>query len=136
MRVLGQVNSTGGKENEQELETKGIRVTLGSVAEREKILSLAQGCDVVFHLAAAQHEANDPDQHFWAVNVDGTRNVIEASIEAGVKRFVHGSTIGVYEAAMEGEVDEETPLKPDNIYGVTKREGEKLALSWRWRWYL
>ncbi|MCZ6717687.1 MAG: NAD(P)-dependent oxidoreductase, partial [Gammaproteobacteria bacterium] len=129
VRLLGQVNSAAEQENQQMLEAKGIDVTLGSVAEREKILNLARDCDVVFHLAAAQHEANVPDQHFRTVNVDGTRNVIEASIEAQVKRFVHGSTIGVYGAAMEGEIDEETPLKPDNIYGVTKREGEKLALS-------
>ena len=129
VRLFGQVNSAAEQENQQMLEAKGIDVTLGSVAEREKILNLARDCDVVFHLAAAQHEANVPDQHFRTVNVDGTRNVIEASIEAQVKRFVHGSTIGVYGAAMEGEIDEETPLKPDNIYGVTKREGEKLALS-------
>jgi nucleoside-diphosphate-sugar epimerase len=42
---------------------------------------------------------------------------------------VHGSTIGVY-GSIEGAFDEQTPCMPDNIYGVTKFEGEKLALSY------
>lgn len=129
VELLGQVNNPAEQDNQQMLEANGIKVTLGSVADREQVFGLAQGCDVVFHLAAAQHEANVPDQHFWMVNVDGTRNVIEASVEARVKRFVHGSTIGVYGSALAGEIDEESPLRPDNIYGVTKREGEKIVLS-------
>jgi dihydroflavonol-4-reductase len=129
VELLGQINTTAEQENQHMLEASGIKVTLGSVTEREKIARLAQQCDVIFHLAAAQHEVNVPDQHFWAVNVDGTRNMLEACIEAKVKRFVHGSTIGVYGSAMEGEMNEDSPLRPDNIYGVTKREGERLVLS-------
>lgn len=127
--VLGQVNTPAEVENRRFLEGKGIRITPGSVTERDQLLDRAKGCDVVFHLAAAQHEANLPDRHFYAVNVDGTRNMLEASVTAGVKRFVHGSTIGVYGSAMEGELNEESALRPDTIYGVTKREGERLALS-------
>ncbi len=127
--LLGQANNVVEQQNQRVLEDNGIRVTLGSVTDRDTVLELAQGCDVVFHLAAAQHEANVPDQHFWTVNVDGTRNVIAASMKAGVKRFVHASTIGVYGSAMVSEINEDTPLRPDNIYGVTKYEGEKLAVS-------
>ena len=129
VEVLGQVNNAAELENQEMLKDRGINVTLGSVTEREKLFGLVQGCDIVFHLAAAQHEANVPDQHFWDVNVEGTRNVLEVSVEAKIKRFVQGSTIGVYGSAMEGEIDEDSPLKPDNIYGVTKYEGERLALS-------
>ena len=49
---------------------------------------------------------------------------------AGVKRFVHGSTIGVYGHA-DVPVNEDSPCNPENIYGETKLEGEKLALSYR-----
>jgi nucleoside-diphosphate-sugar epimerase len=45
-----------------------------------------------------------------------------------VRRVVHGSTIGVY-GSIEGEIDENSPCQPDNIYGITKLEGEKVALS-------
>ena len=129
VELLGQTNTQAEQENNQLLEKFGIKTTLGSVLEKDKLVELTQGCDIVFHLAAAQHEANVPDEHFYKVNVEGTRNMLEASVQSGVKRFVHGSTIGVYGSAMEGRLDENTPLRPNNIYGVTKREGEQLALS-------
>lgn len=130
VELLGQTNTQAEQENQQLLEKYGIRTTLGSILEKDKLIELAQDCDIVFHLAAAQHEANVPDEHFYNVNVEGTRNMLDASVQGGVKRFVHGSTIGVYGSAMEGSLDENTPLRPNNIYGVTKREGEQLALSY------
>lgn len=129
--VLGQINTPAEEENKQFLESKGAKVVLASVTEPDTLPAILQGVDVVFHLAAAQHEANVPEQHFWNVNVTGTKNIIEASIQAGVKRFVHGSTIGVYGSALDGEIDEASPLQPANIYGVTKLEGEKLVLSYQ-----
>jgi nucleoside-diphosphate-sugar epimerase len=129
VELLGQVNNAAELENQEMLKDRGINVTLGSVTEREQLFGLVQGCDIVFHLAAAQHEANVPDQHFWDVNVEGTRNMLEVSVEAKIKRFVQGSTIGVYGSALAGEIDEASSISPDNIYGVTKYEGERLALS-------
>ncbi len=133
VELLGQTNTQAELENTQLLEKLGIKTTLGSVLEKEKLTELTQGCDIVFHLAAAQHEVNVPDEHFYKVNVEGTRNMLEASVQGGVKRFIHGSTIGVYGSAMEGSLDENTPLRPNNIYGVTKHEGEQLALSFNER---
>jgi dihydroflavonol-4-reductase len=129
--VLGQENNPAERENRTLIESKGAKVWLGPVTDKRKIFELVNGVDVIYHLAAAQHEANVPDQHFREVNVNGTRNVIEAAIQSGVKRFVHGSTIGVYGSALSGELNEASVLRPDNIYGVTKLEGEKLVLSYR-----
>lgn len=56
---------------------------------------------------------------------------MQASLRAGVSRFIHGSTIGVYGTALDGNVDEQSPLAPDNIYGTTKLEGEKVILSFQ-----
>ena len=88
------------------------------------------GADQLYHLAAAQHEANVPDQVFRDVNVEGTRNVLDAAVAQQVSSVVHGSTIGVYRAGSMEEVNESTPEEPDNIYGSTKLEGEGLALSY------
>ena len=131
VQVLGQQNTDAEIDNKKRIESQGAEVVLASVTERDRLFELLKGIDVVYHLAAAQHEANVPDQHFWDVNVTGTQNMLEASVNAGVKRFVHGSTIGVYGSAMEGTIDEETPLRPDNIYGVTKLEGEKQVLAFQ-----
>lgn len=107
-----------------ELEAKGARTVLGSVTEPESLLPAVDGVEVVYHLAAAQHEANVPDQLFHDVNVTGTRNMLQAAKAAGVRRFVHGSSIGVYGWIEGGTVRDDSPLDPDNIYGVTKLAGE------------
>lgn len=127
--VLGRERNPREAQNREMLEELGAEVAVSSVTSRESLPELLRGVDVVYHLAAAQHEANVPDSVFWDVNVAGTRNLLEASVEAGVKRFVHGSTIGVYGASLEGHINEQSSLRPDNIYGVTKLEGEKVVRS-------
>ncbi len=130
VRILGQENTLAESENKALIEEKGAEVVLASVTDRESVFESLEGIDIVFHLAAAQHEMNIPDERFWDVNVNGTLNMLEGSAKAGVKRFVHGSTIGVY-GALEGVIDERSPCEPDNIYGVTKLEGERLVLSFK-----
>jgi len=131
VQVVGQANTQPEIQNSELLRAGGVRVTFASVTDADRFGSLLRGVDVVYHLAAAQHETNVPDQHFWDVNVTGTENVLKASGRAGVKRFVHGSTIGVYGAALQGQLDEHSPLQPDNIYGVTKLAGEQRALAFQ-----
>jgi dihydroflavonol-4-reductase len=116
--------------NRAALDRQGIALVLGSVTDRERMMQVTDGKDLVFHLAAAQHEMNVPDSVFQAVNVEGTRNMLEAALAAGVRRFVHGSTIGVYDRDVDEIVDEDTPLRPDNIYGRTKAEGEQVVRSY------
>lgn len=128
--VLGQINTPAEAENKRLLEQNGVEVSLVGLNDSSHLRSYVKTSNVVFHLAAAQHEANVPDQHFWDVNVEGTRLLLEACVESRVQRFVHGSTIGVY-GAKEGVIDENSATNPDNIYGVTKLEGERLVLSYR-----
>jgi nucleoside-diphosphate-sugar epimerase/2-polyprenyl-3-methyl-5-hydroxy-6-metoxy-1,4-benzoquinol methylase len=131
VKILGQENTPAEAGNRILVEAKGGEVILGSVTDKELLPRVLEGMDVVFHLAAAQHEANVPDQRFWDVNVKGTNNLLEASVKAGVRRFVHGSTIGVYGSSTDGPLDEESPVRPDNIYGMTKLEGERAVLSFK-----
>jgi dihydroflavonol-4-reductase len=102
----------------------GIAVIEADLHDRERLSAALAGRDVVIHLAAAQHEAEAPESHFRRVNVEGTRNLIELACELGVRRFVHGSTIGVYGEATAGILDEDSPPQPDNAYGRTKLEAE------------
>ena len=85
------------------------------------------GRDTIIHLAAAQHESGVPDSYFETVNVAGTRNLLAASRDAGVRRFVYGSTIGVYGSAASGTLDESSPPNPDNVYGRTKLAAERVV---------
>jgi nucleoside-diphosphate-sugar epimerase len=126
--ILGREDANDAEiQNRTFLDNLGINVVLGSVTDRKRMFELTIDMNIVFHLAAAQHEMNVPDELFRSVNVEGTRNVLDASIAAGVERFIHGSSIGVYDRSVTSIVDESTPLKPDNIYGVTKAEGEEVV---------
>jgi nucleoside-diphosphate-sugar epimerase len=128
--VLGQENSIAEARNRELIEFRGAHFVSASVTDKDHVSHALLGVDCVYHLAAAQHEANVSDRKFWEVNVEGTRNLLEASTSAGVRRFVHGSTIGVY-GSLGGEINENSPSNPDNIYGITKLEAEKLVLSFQ-----
>lgn len=129
VRALGRCRTPAEKENAREVAALGGEVAEVSFDESSRLRDALSGVEVVFHLAAAQHEANVPDAHFEAVNVGGTRQVLEAAEAAGVSRFVHGSTIGVYGGRPGRMVSDTSPLEPDNIYGVTKRAGEETVRS-------
>ena len=129
VRVLGQLNTPAENENAKMIEEKGAKIQLASMTETDKIQEAVQGIDVVFHLAAAQHEVNVPDKVFWDINLRGTEVLLDACRKAGIQRFVHGSTIGVYGASLSGEMSENSPLQPDNLYGETKLAGEQAVLA-------
>jgi dihydroflavonol-4-reductase len=130
VRVAGLCNTPAEAANRQRLHDAGIGVLLADLEALARSAQALEHLDAVIHLAAAQHEMNVPDERFRAVNVRGTEALVEACRKAGVGRFVHGSTIGVY-GKSEGEIDETTPTAPANIYGRTKLEAEQAVLARR-----
>jgi dihydroflavonol-4-reductase len=86
-----------------------------------------EGVDVVYHLAALISVAGDRDGHVRATNVDGVRNAANAALDAGVRRFVHCSSIHAFDLDRPGVVTEDSPrargahLPP---YDRSKAEGE------------
>jgi len=128
VRALALEKTDAEQTNRALLEQSDVDVVLGSVEDRESVRSACADTDIVFHLAATQHEMNVPDSRFEAVNVVGTQIVLEEAANAGVSRLVHGSTIDVY-GWPKGTLTEQSACIPDNIYGRTKLEGERLALG-------
>ena len=124
VRVLAQRNNPVEQEVAAMLKENGVRFVDASVTEPSDLRHAFEGCDVVFHLAAAQHEANVSVEYFRSINVDGTRNVFDAALSQGVGRIVHGSTIGVYGWVPGETIHENDALTPGNIYGKTKLEAE------------
>jgi nucleoside-diphosphate-sugar epimerase len=87
----------------------------------------------VIHLA---NIANDPsvelDQTLsWEVNVLAAKNLIEASIKTGVKKFIYASSGSVYGIKTEMKVTEDLDLVPISTYNKTKMVCERLLLSYR-----
>lgn len=133
VRALGRLNNPAEAQNAEELAAQGAELHDVSVEDPAALAKVMAGVDTVFHLAAAQHEANVPDSYFRSINVDGTRNVFEAAAAARVGRVVHGSTIGVYGWRAGSVVRDDSPLEPSNIYGVTKLEAETIVRSFEGR---
>ncbi|MDK2776156.1 MAG: NAD-dependent epimerase/dehydratase family protein [Pseudomonadota bacterium] len=86
------------------------------------------GCDVVIHIAAIAHNSNSDLASFAEnlnrVNVDGTLNLARQSANAGVKRFIFISTIGVNGSVSLEPFTEESKSSPHNPYSISKYRAE------------
>jgi len=125
-RVVGMVRQ---ESQQQEIRDLGAEPRLGDIRNREEVDKAMEDVDGVFHIAALFRQADQPDSAYAAVNIDGVRTVLEAAADAGVKRVVHCSTVGVLGHIEHPPADENTPFNPGDIYQRTKMEGEQLALD-------
>jgi len=114
----------------QELRDWGAEVVIGSVTDADVVRRAVEGCELVHHMAAAFRELNVPDSYYDEVNVGGTRTVLDASVEAGVKRFIYTSTCGVHGNVDHPPADEEAPIQPADYYQRTKYEAEPIVLDY------
>lgn len=114
-----------------DLRRLGAQVVIGSVTDRDVVRHCMRGVDVVQHLAAAFRELNVPPSHYRKVNVDGTRVVMDAAKEAGVRKVVHCSTCGVHGNVDDPPAGEDAPIHPADYYQQTKYEAEPVALEYQ-----
>lgn len=111
-----------------------LDVTKGELVEG---LLRELGVDQVFHLAAILSAKGESNPGLtYAVNQQGTYNVLEACRCAGVERLVFTSTIAVYGPGLPEPVPDDVPLHPRTMYGVTKVAGELLGDYYRRRYDL
>lgn len=105
-------------------------VTQGSITEPDSWSAALQGVDVVIHTAAIVSMVAPYDKA-WEINVLGTRRMIEAATAAGVRRFVHISSIAAFGHDYPDGVDETYPVRVTgrSTYGDTKVNAEAVALA-------
>ena len=105
------------------------------IANKEKVFDVfrSERPDVVVHFAAESHVDRsilDPTP-FFRTNVLGTLNLLEAAREFGIDRFINISTDEVYgELGEEGSFTEESPLKPNSPYSVSKAAQDMLGRAY------
>lgn len=106
-------------------ENESLEAIQGDITDEAVQARALDGVDTVFHLASAHLQVGIPEEIFWRVNVHNQRGFLERARDAGVQRFVHTSSVGVY-GQMSGEVlDEDSPCAPDILYERTKHAGEQ-----------
>jgi dihydroflavonol-4-reductase len=76
-------------------EAEDIEFVASDLSDRESLLRVLDGVDVVFHTASL-YDYSAPMSALEKVNIDGTINLLEAMVSSGVERLVHWSTAGVY----------------------------------------
>jgi nucleoside-diphosphate-sugar epimerase len=105
-----------------------IELARGDVTDAEAVMHAAKGRDVIFHCAYGTSGSVEEQR---AVNVEGTRNVLEAARKNRAGRVVHVSTVLVYGYTADGTLDESAPRRLlGHVYGDSKLEAENLALGY------
>ena len=108
----------------------GVEFVAADLTKKDGLDHLLDGVEGVFNVAGI-HNYSMPDKVIFAVNVGGVKNICDAAVKAGVKRFIHWSSVGVYGYSCYSGVpvkeDDEKLTPPLNNYNVSKWEGEKVV---------
>jgi dihydroflavonol-4-reductase len=117
------------------LESFDIQWVQAELNDPAALTACFEGCEAVFHCAAAVSIQFETTPWIIEANVDGTRHIIEAVKAAGVRRLVHCSTVGAVGLSETGEPSDETATwnMPDyglgDAYVTTKRQAQDIVLE-------
>jgi nucleoside-diphosphate-sugar epimerase len=109
-----------------ELEDEGIRSLQLDIKQKDELVAVCKGREIVFHCAALPSPWGNYEK-FYQANVIGTRNVVQACLENNVKRLVHVSTPSIYfDYSSRLDVKENDTLpEPISNYAATKLLAEE-----------
>ncbi|WP_353932004.1 NAD-dependent epimerase/dehydratase family protein [Okeanomitos corallinicola TIOX110] len=126
MKVRGlQTSNT----KDQKLQNLGVEIIVGNINDNKIAQTACQGVDIILHTAQLAEEAGDI-KRFREINVNGTLNIAQAAKQAGVKTFIHLSTVLVYGFNYAENITETGIVSGDNNpYCQTKIEAETEILK-------
>jgi len=105
----------------------GVELIEGDITNKDTLNGIASGMNGVFHLATLGHLYNfeAPQSMFEEVNVQGTINIMNEALVAGVKKIVHCSSVAAMGICGDLPADEESECAPHHPYGKSKLHAEK-----------
>jgi UDP-N-acetyl-alpha-D-quinovosamine dehydrogenase len=110
-----------------------IEFQTGDVTDAVAVRRATIDVDVIVHLAARVHvmsdKAVDPLGQFRRVNVEGTRTLLEAAAESGVRHLIFASSVKAVGSNSDTRWTPATLARPADPYGVSKLEAEQLLLA-------
>ena len=112
-----------------QLEAAGARICVGDVGDAQSLGAAADGCQWVVHLANLYSFWERDPRRSAAVNIEGTRNVMRAAVDAGVGKVVHVSSVVAYGRPQDTPFVEDSAPGPGlfSEYARTKQAGDRLA---------
>ncbi len=130
VEVRAMVRKNGDLRNLADLD---VEIATGDLTDAGSLAPLLRGCDVLYHVAALYGEGEAAARLMYAINAEGTRNILRAAQTAGVSRVVHTSTIGTIGRPANGEnADESVEFNlwaTSSHYARSKYMGERIALE-------
>ena len=119
-------------QNVHHLQKTGVDCIQGNILDKEDLSRLMEGAQMVIHSAAQISIHGDPDGSVFRINTEGTKNVLEAAIQHGLKRMVHISSVHAVKELPHSEAfDENRPYKSakDYAYDYSKAVSEQIVSS-------
>jgi dihydroflavonol-4-reductase len=110
---------------------EGVQAVSGDVTDRATLGSALDGCSTVYHAAGIPEQWRKDVAEFTRVNVEGTRNVVDAALAAGVQRFVYTSTDDALVARPGVPFDDPVidPSPGETPYQRSKREADRIVVA-------
>ena len=127
-----------GKASGPGLDDQRVKTVAGDIANFATVQSIVQGAATVFHFAAVVSAGAEADFDLgYRVNLDGTRNVLEACRALGTNpRVVFTSSLAAFGGELPPAVTDETALTPQTSYGAQKSIGEFLMRDYTRKGFL
>jgi dihydroflavonol-4-reductase len=117
---------------ENDLGEMDVELIRGNLLEVDSLKNLCEGVDVVFHLGVKIALDNRESEQIFAVNVTGTKNLIEAAKSAGVKKFIHFSSIDAFQNIPKENILKENIGLVDSktsVYAFSKAQSDRVVLN-------
>jgi UDP-glucose 4-epimerase len=121
--------SVGNLGNLKNIKNK-IDIIKADIRNYNSIIKYFNNVDNVFHLAALADivPSIEKPEEYYSTNVTGTLNVLKASISKKIKRFIYSASSSCYGIPKKYPTSEESSIKPQYPYALTKRLGEELVV--------
>jgi len=125
--------ATGRMENlQQHAGNPKVVIASFDICNLSELKDACNGADWIFHLAGLADIVPSIERplDYFAANVQGTMNVLEAAKFIGAKKLVYAASSSCYGIPGAYPTPEDAPLKPEYPYALTKAMGEELVLNW------
>lgn len=111
-----------------------VEIAWGDVRNKRSLVEAVKGREIVYHLAALInpfriiHHSRELPALYYQINVAGTKNLIEACFNTGIKKFIYFSSVSA--VGFGAVLHEDSPCNPTTDYGKSKLEAENLLLQY------
>lgn len=129
--LIRKENPQSRKDSLELLKRLKVKIVEGDLLDKESLKHAVKGVEVIFHLAAIARPMAIPDEAYFKVNEEGTRNLLEACKGKKIKKIIIMSSVSAVGTTRNGiAVNEQTECKPVDIYGWSKLAEENVAMEY------